>query len=264
MTAQKIVIIGCGNVAWHLAKQFKSLKGFSVSVYNHRPHRHLSEFKSRLKCKTTVGLDKVETDADLYFLCVSDGAISVVSKQVQPAKQNAIVLHTSGSIALNTIKGKQKHKGVFYPLQTFSRHDLINWKEVPLILEGSDRFTETSLRRIGLSFSRHLLFADHQTRLRFHLAAVLVNNFTNALYAAAYELTESSKNKDHFKLLMPLIRQTVSKLGHLDPVSAQTGPARRGDKEVMKLHSGLLPKGSQMKKIYKNLSELIIKQQSHA
>ncbi len=262
--AQKIVIIGCGNVAWHLAKQLNKSGSFSLLVVNHKPNQLLRAFKQLLKCETAVGLDKISNDADFYFICVSDRHISTVSKKIHPAKPGALIVHTSGSAKITEIKTRTDNKGVFYPLQTFSKNDAVNWQEIPLILEAGNNHTKTQLRRLAKGVSEKVIFMDAGHRLRFHLAAVLVNNFTNALYAAAFDLTGSGKNNKHADLFLPLIRQTVAKLGNLLPLLAQTGPAKRGDAVVMKKHLRLIADKPELKIIYKRLSELIIKQQSDA
>ena len=91
-----------------------------------------------------------------------------------------------------------------------------------------------------------------------HLAAVLVNNFTNAMYTAADGLLS---DKLDFKLLLPLIQRTTAKLDTMSPARAQTGPAKRGDKNVMKKHLLQLKTQPELQKIYKEMSRLIKKQQ---
>ena len=98
-------------------------------------------------------------------------------------------------------------------------------------------------------------------RLKLHLAAVLVNNFTNALYAEADKfVSKKIKNKNiNFKLFLPIIDQTVLKLKNMTPAAAQTGPAKRRDEKVMKQHLKIL-KNNKLKEVYKQLSALINKQ----
>ena len=40
----KIVIIGCGNLAWHLAKQINKYNLFDIFIYNHQANPNLNEF----------------------------------------------------------------------------------------------------------------------------------------------------------------------------------------------------------------------------
>jgi len=258
---QKIVIIGCGNVAWHLAKQFHSLKDVSLFIYNHQPNSALKDFKSTLNCFTQDNLLSIIDNADFYFICVPDKFIAAVSKKIICSKSDAVIMHTSGSMALKEIKTNHKNKGVFYPLQTFSKTDFVNWVEIPLLLETNNSITRFLITRLAKQVSPIYLFLKNKQRLRFHLAAVIVNNFTNALFASALEVL-NNKQSD-FKLLMPLIRQTTKKVEKLAPRAAQTGPAKRNDKIVIKKHLAILTKDAEMSKIYSELSKLITKQQLH-
>lgn len=258
---QKIVIIGCGNLAWHLAKQLKALKKFDVHVYNHRPNKNLSLFSKQLKCKTTVGLDKIITDASFYFICVSDKFIGATASQIKPQTLSATVIHTSGSTDIHVLNHKKYNTGVMYPLQTFTLEDEINWKETPLLVEGSSASALKKVKELASKISGKVISANSEERLKMHLAAVVVNNFTNALFVEANAFLKKQNNKLNFNLLLPLINQTTIKLKRMEPLKAQTGPARRGDSKVIKEHLKLLKKQSELKKLYKQFSSLIEKQQ---
>ncbi|MBX3164026.1 MAG: DUF2520 domain-containing protein [Bacteroidetes bacterium] len=254
-TAHKIVIIGCGNVAWHLAKVLHGF-GHSLFIYNHKQNAALNDFKTRLNCKTQASLNKIIGDADFYFVCVSDSFVFEVTKQLKIKNPNAVLLHTSGSLDSVDFGDTVYGHGVFYPLQTFSKKDNLEWKEIPVIVETSDEISQQKTVALAKQISNTVLQLKYKERLQLHLAAVFANNFTNALYVAASDLS-----KTDFKLLLPLIKQSVSKLETLTPLQAQTGPAKRNNEAVMKKHLALLAKKSELKKIYKQLSKLILKQQ---
>lgn len=256
--SKKIVIIGCGNVAWHLAKVLRSLTR-NVFVYNHKQNVSLNDFKTKLKCKTEIGLNQVIGDADFYFLCVSDSFVFETAKQIHIKNPNAVLLHTSGSLGIKQFGNTVFGHGVFYPLQTFSKKDELNWKEIPILLETSDKISQQKTTQLAKQISKTVLALNYKERLKLHLAAVFANNFANALYVAASDLTDN-----HFKLLFPLIEQTTHKIQVLNPLEAQTGPAKRKNEEVMKKHLALLSKKTELKKVYKLLSKLILKQQHGA
>lgn len=260
---QKIVIVGCGNVAWHIAKHLQSLKKFELAVYNHKENLALNEFSAKLKCKTGVGLDLVPNDAAVYFICVTDKYIGKTAGKINVKNPNAILLHTSGSAKIQELGNRVHTSGVFYPLQTFSREAEIDWSQIPILVESSNRDSEHSILYLADLFSKTVITLSYKDRLKLHLAAVLVNNFTNALYVSAFDLINRDANsKDlNFDLLLPIIEQTTQKIKNLDPRSAQTGPARRKDSEVMEKHLELLSKQTELKKVYKQLSRLIVKQQ---
>jgi predicted short-subunit dehydrogenase-like oxidoreductase (DUF2520 family) len=260
---QKIVIVGCGNVAWHIARHLYSLKKFRLIIYNHKENPALDAFRTKFHCKTEIGLNNIEGNASVYFICVTDKFISKTSKKINIRNPNALLLHTSGSAELKDLGDRIHNTGVFYPLQTFSKEADLNWSNVPIIVEAGSRDSEHSILHLADMFSKTVISQDFKNRLKLHLAAVLVNNFTNALYVSAFDLiNRNSTSKDlNFEILLPLIEQTTLKIKELDPRAAQTGPAKRKDEVVMKKHLELISKQDDLKKIYKQLSKLIVKQQ---
>ena len=90
-----------------------------------------------------------------------------------------------------------------------------------------------------------------------HLSAVFINNFTNQIYRIAHELTDK-ENLD-FDILKPLINETAHKVNNLSPYLAQTGPAKRNDKKVIKKHLRLLHNNPNYQKIYEILTKSIQK-----
>lgn len=259
---KKIVIIGCGNVAWHLAKHFQSLNTYALFVYNHKANPALNDFRLKLKCKTAVGLEQVITNADYYFICVSDQFIADTARQLEIKNPNAVLLHTSGSAKIEELGNSIYGTAVFYPLQTFSKNDVVDWKEIPLIVEAQAAEVEKNVTALAKQFSKNVTALTYKERLKLHLAAVLVNNFANALYVAAAQLTGTKDHCRHtIEMLLPLIKQTTLKLEKLSPLEAQTGPAKRNDEVVLKKHSRLLAKQPELKNIYKQLSKLIVQQQ---
>jgi predicted short-subunit dehydrogenase-like oxidoreductase (DUF2520 family) len=262
ITRQKIVIIGCGNVAWHLAKQLSALKKYDLLVYNHQPNPALKDFAKLPGCKTFSNLNHVSDVADYCLVAVSDSSISKVETKINLKKPGALIMHTSGSAELSDLGDRAHNSSVFYPLQTFSKGDRVDWKNIPIIIEADNEAVRNQTREFALQFSNHIVFADYKKRLRIHLSAVMVNNFTNALYNAAVDVLNEKKSDRHtIELLLPLITQTVNKLQRLSPQEAQTGPAKRGDELVIEKHLQILEKKTELKKIYKNLTKLINKQQ---
>jgi predicted short-subunit dehydrogenase-like oxidoreductase (DUF2520 family) len=260
---QNIVIIGCGNLAWHLAKHLASTRKFHITVYNHRNSGRLEDFKKQLKCHTQSSLSAIKQTADYYFICVSDQYIREVSRKINPKLPSAIVIHTSGSQKLSVLKKNLKRRAVFYPVQTFSKEDQIIWSETPVLTEAVDTQTEKAILKFAGIFTKKIFTMNSENRLRVHLAAVLANNFCNALYAEADKyLGEINDPRIRFNLILPLIEQTGRKLRRLSPAQAQTGPALRGDKKVMKSHLKLLSGQRDLKKIYRQMSKLIVKQHS--
>lgn len=256
----KVVIIGCGNVAWHLAERLSSLRLFSISVYNHRPSSRLRRFSDRLGCSVHGSLKQVDQQADYYLICVSDRAISPVAAALQINNKNALLAHCSGSMDLGALNHPHARKAVLYPLQSFSTSSLVRWEGLPVLVEASGPAARKKALELAGRLSTNVHAVTAMRRLRLHLAAVMVNNFSNALFVAASDLLTRGGHARDFELLKPLMTTTVAKLDTMTPLEAQTGPARRGDADVQKKHLALLKNDKDLARLYRELSKLIAKQ----
>lgn len=256
-----IVLIGCGNLAWHLAQHLCQFKQLEITVVNHKANVDLDAFKQHFKTAVAVGIENAPQEADYYLLCVSDSAISKVLKKLQINNPKALLVHTSGSTSLSVFEARTQPCAVFYPLQTFSKDSKINWERTPVLIEGAGPLALKAIKQLALQFTENLHLASSKKRLHLHLAAVLVNNFTNALYAAADEHLKVTGHRKAFELLQPIIQTGVEKIATFDPIVVQTGPAKRNDKKTMNKHLVLLKQEKQLKKVYKELSKLIRTQQ---
>jgi predicted short-subunit dehydrogenase-like oxidoreductase (DUF2520 family) len=224
-----VVVIGSGNVAKHLVNAF--LKGDRITV-------------------TQINSRKLETipQADVTIIAVSDDAIAEVSSKIT----NSFVVHTSGSVALESLENKTK-KGVFYLLQTFSKDKKIDFSEIPFCLEAENKNDYLLLEKLAKSIGTKIFSINSEQRKALHVAAVFVNNFTNHLYKIGSDICK--ENNVPFQVLQPLIKETASKIKDLSPKRAQTGPAVRNDKKTIQNHLDLLNK--QQQEIYTILTKSI-------
>lgn len=97
-----------------------------------------------------------------------------------------------------------------------------------------------TVRQLAGCLSNNVQEISSEKRKKLHLAGVIANNFTNHLYMMAGKILEE-EGLD-FNLLKPLIFETAHKVMLLPPYEAQTGPARRGDENILGLHKSLLKK----------------------
>ncbi|TDD97501.1 Rossmann-like and DUF2520 domain-containing protein [Flavobacterium cellulosilyticum] len=246
----KIVIIGSGNVAQHLIMAFAKSKEIVVSqVFSRRKEtiNHLIDSK-----KITADFNDL-AEADLYIISVSDDAISEVSSQL--AFENRLVVHTSGSVAIDSLDSKNR-KGVFYPLQTFSKNKAVDFSTIPICLESENESDYELLEKVAQSISKNTYKINGDQRKSLHVAAVFVNNFVNHLYHIGNEIC--IENKVSFDVLKPLILETANKVLSLSPKDAQTGPAIRNDKHTIEAHLDFLTNENQAT-LYKLLTQSIQK-----
>lgn len=239
-------------MAWHLAPALAAA-GDVVEVCS-RQLPHAIALRDALVPEAIASDDVsgVTDNADFYIIAVADDHVSAVAKSLPAVK--GIVAHTSGSVPLEALT-PHKHRGVFYPLQTFSKDSEIDISEVPFLIEGSDNETTEKLCSLASGLSRTVVKANSELRRRIHVAAVFACNFPNFLWAEASGLLRE-EGLD-LSLMRPLLHATLDKALALGPENAQTGPARRGDRHVIDSHIASLP--PDLAEIYQLLSNHISK-----
>ncbi|WP_312902868.1 Rossmann-like and DUF2520 domain-containing protein [Chryseobacterium taichungense] len=239
----QIVIIGSGNVAYHLAKAFVMNNIPLVQIFG-RNEKELSKISEELKIPFST--EKLQA-ADLYIICVSDNSVENVSKLI-PAK-DSLVAHTSGSLPKEILAGDYR-KASFYPLQTFSKSKSLDYSKIPFFVETENEEDQQILFNLASKISENVMESTHEKRKYIHLTAVFACNFVNHLFARAKEISDAQEIP--FDYFLPLIDETVQKIHEIDPKSAQTGPAVRNDKRILELHEQLLKDESL--EIYKTMN----------
>ncbi|WP_415060379.1 Rossmann-like and DUF2520 domain-containing protein [Flavobacterium sp.] len=244
-----IVIIGSGNVAQHLITAFlQSNEVELVQVFS----------RQKEKVSHLISLDKIVSDyteiksADVYLLAVSDNVIAEVSEKLP--FENRLVVHTSGSMPMEVLNIKNR-RGVFYPLQTFTKNKSVDFKAIPICLEAETENDFLTLKTVAQSISSRVESISSEQRKALHVAAVFVCNFVNHLYQMGQEICE--EHNLSFELLQPLIIETAQKITQLSPKEAQTGPAKRNDTTTINAHLHFLTDANQ-KEIYQLLTKSII------
>nr|WP_314838973.1 DUF2520 domain-containing protein [uncultured Flavobacterium sp.] len=247
----KVVIIGSGNVAQHLIEAFQIEEQNKeielIQVYT----RQKSTLSHLLSWNQITDDFNSLAEADVYIICVADDAIEEVSAKL-PFK-NRLVVHTSGSIPLTAIH-EDNRKGVFYPLQTFTKNKKVDFSKIPICLESENAPDYHILLKIAQSISKKVYAINSEQRRALHVAAVFANNFTNHLFQISQEICQD--NQIPFEILKPLIFETVQKLEILTPQEAQTGPAKRNDQKTIEAHETFLAHKKHLN-IYKVLTQSI-------
>jgi predicted short-subunit dehydrogenase-like oxidoreductase (DUF2520 family) len=247
-----LVIIGSGNVAAVLGRKFKAA-GHDILQVVGRNSSAASALAYEWDTVSTNYQSPINQKADVYLIAVSDDAIDDVIEDLK--LPNKVVAHTAASVPMEVLKNVSGHYGVFYPLQSL-RKDMRMLPEIPIYYEGNDETTRKRLAKLAHSISGdRVAEADDDDRLKLHVAAVVVSNFTNHLYALAQEYCK--KEGLDFKQLLPLIEETTNRLKDIPANKTQTGPAARHDKETIQKHLDLLKDHPQLKKVYELLSRSI-------
>lgn len=246
MSKLKIAIIGNGNAGTFFKKAL-DIHQIKVSAYARKPAKDENSIES---------LVENINDYDMIILAVNDSAISAVSS-ILPGS-DALIVHCSGALGISQIDGKHKRRGVFYPLMSLKGKLRIDPRTIPFCLEAENDedmdFMADMVYRLGATYYA----VDSDKRAYLHLAAVFAQNFTNHLYHLAK--TTLQEVELDFKILTPLIENSVKKLASKDPENLQTGPAIRRDEVTIEKHLGLI-NDPLIADIYKLLTQSI--QQTH-
>jgi predicted short-subunit dehydrogenase-like oxidoreductase (DUF2520 family) len=229
----KIVLIGRGRLATNLEHALLSA-GHEVASINSRT------------------LEALPLEADVYIVAVKDAALADVIRAATKGRESQLFVHTAGSMPMDIFKGLTVHYGVFYPMQTFSKERLVDFNDISVFLETNDTVSMERLKMLSTTLTTHIYELDSEGRKHLHLAAVFACNFVNHCYALSAEVLAAKGLP--FSVMLPLVDETAQKVHELSPREAQTGPAVRGDQNVMQMQANMLAGNPAVKQIYEALS----------
>ena len=229
----RIALIGRGRVATNLLPALQKA-GHEVVSVNSRT------------------LEELPTEADIYIISVKDSALHEVAMNATKGREQQLFVHTAGSMPMDLFKGLTTHYGVFYPMQTFSKERMVDFNAISLFLEATDPVSKERMKMLAASLTPHIYELDSEGRKHLHLAAVFACNFANHCYALSAEVLEAKGLP--FSVMLPLVDETARKVHELAPRDAQTGPAVRGDQNVMQMQAAMLADKPDVKQIYELLS----------
>jgi len=248
----KIVLIGAGNVSHHIGAQLHASGHSIVQVYS-RTISSANSLAKSIEAEAIQKIDAITLNADVYLICVPDYAISSVALKLP--KVEGIVAHTSGSTTMEVLN-KHHNRGVFYPLQTFTKTDALNTnKSFPILIEAHNDRSLKELTKIAQNLSTQVEVYSSAQREKIHLSAVMVNNFTNHIMSVVEKYTE--KESIDSTLLLPLLEETIKKLSTTKASDIQTGPAIRKDMETIDKHLKMLVDMPNIQSLYHFLSKSI-------
>ena len=247
-----ISIIGSGNVATHLALALHNT-GLVVRQVLSREFDHAAALASRIEAQPIDNPALLDSHSDVYLLAVNDDALYDLALDLQ--LPDALVLHTSGSTPATVLKSISRRYGVVWSPQTFMRDIAMDYSCLPLCIEGSTPKVEEEIEELFSRLTSHVSRLDYEQRRWAHLAAVMVNNFGNAINALAQETLE--QHGIDFSILRPLAEGTVRKMDYGPLWPQQTGPARRHDQKTLDAQRRLLADEPKLLQLYDLLTEII-------
>jgi predicted short-subunit dehydrogenase-like oxidoreductase (DUF2520 family) len=244
-----ITIIGSGNTATFLSNLMQKA-GHRIDAIWSRNELNAKVLAEKCNSISIASLDQIPTSSDFIIIAISDDAIGDVVQNI--TQHEGIMLHTAGSVSKKVLVPVSNKFGVFYPLQTLRKEMSLNEK-LPILIDGNCDEVILQIKQLASSITDLVHIAGDEERLKLHLGAVFVSNFTNHLYQLTYEWCKQSQLS--FELLLPIIREMAGRQSNVAPSQWQTGPASRGDRETLSKHLGLLKDHPMMQQVYELMSE---------
>ncbi|MFP4664090.1 MAG: Rossmann-like and DUF2520 domain-containing protein [Bacteroidales bacterium] len=251
--SHKISFTGSGNVGTNLARTLFQ-HGYKIESIISRHIENARQLAAQVNACPGTSLNDLDNNSDILLFAVSDDVLPEILEGFDFGDK--VLIHTAGSLSLDTFQGHSKNYGVLYPLQTFSKHRVADFMNLPVFIEANNNYALSCIRQIAEKISRHVYVVNSEERLRLHTAAVFACNFVNHMYSIAEEIV--SESGMGIEIFEPLIRETADKALRLgDPAKSQTGPALRNDKSTMDKHLTLLKDNKDLYDLYKILSNRI-------
>jgi predicted short-subunit dehydrogenase-like oxidoreductase (DUF2520 family) len=247
----KVVMIGSGNVATIFSRLIKQ-SGHNVLQVISKQIPNAKTLATELNCDFADNYNAINTTADIYIIAINDDSLAKLNAEFNVGDK--LVVHTAASVSKNVLQNISTNYGVLYPLQSL-RKEMHHVVDIPLLIDGNSEQTVKSIQDFALTISPIVNQADDDQRLKLHVAATIANNFTNHLFS----LTETfCKNENiDFKLLLPIINETVRRLDTYSPSDIQTGPAVRNDISTIDKHLTVLANYPKLKNLYQLITESI-------
>ncbi len=247
----KIVLVGAGNLATNIGKAFLEAGHDILQVYS-RTMASASSLASLVGGSPATDVRDLRNDADAYLVSVKDSVIAELAPCLCTGRENSVFIHTAGSVPLGVFEGMARHYGVLYPMQTFSKSRPVDFLNIPCFVEANDDTAFETINDLAYSVSGKVYVLPSEGRKRLHLAAVFACNFVNHCYEVSSEILQKSNLP--FDVMLPLIDETADKVHAMSPKAAQTGPAVRYDKNIIRSQSEMLKDNPILKQIYDCMS----------
>lgn len=250
----RVVIIGSGNVATVLGRLIKKA-GHEIIQVASRNAGTSKTLGNELDCPFTTNFSEVVKQADLYLVAMSDAALNGLQETFKLKDQ--LIVHTAGAVPMDVLKKVSTSYGIMYPMQSLRKEEHNPNLVIPMLVEGCDAINLRLIEAFAKTISPIVQHSSEEKRLKLHVAAVVVNNFTNHLYALTEEYCE--KEEVDFKMLYPLIAASAERVQHQSPAAMQTGPAVRKDIITLEKHLRILQPHHALRSLYLKLTDSIMK-----
>jgi predicted short-subunit dehydrogenase-like oxidoreductase (DUF2520 family) len=236
----KLGIIGGGRAAWAFGSTWRRM-GWPLTGIMLRSEGPIA----RLLDTPRRSVAEVAKDSEVILVAVSDGAIAEVAASIPQTP--AIIFHPSG--ILTSVRGGFS----LHPLKALPPvGEPSDLRDALLVFEGAHRDVA---RRIADSAGARFAEIIAAQKALYHAAAVFGSNYVAALLDVAEELIGVEHAREDIAALAQSAIDNWRK--HADS-RRFTGPAVRGDQEVIERHLAALQRDPKLAELYRLLAERIL------
>jgi predicted short-subunit dehydrogenase-like oxidoreductase (DUF2520 family) len=236
----RLGIIGGGRAAWAFGSTWRRI-GWHIAGIALRSE---SPIPRLLDCRLRSTAD-LANESDLILIAVSDRAIADVSASIPST--NAIIFHPSG-ILTSVRDGFSLH-----PLKSLPPvGEPSDLKGSLLVFEGAHKHTA---QKIATAAGARFAEIAPEQKVLYHAAAVFGSNYVAALLDIAEELIGIQHARED---LAALAESAIQNWRRHANGRRFTGPAARGDNDVLERHLSALQKDPQLAELYRLLAARIV------
>lgn len=231
-------IVGCGRAGRTIARLFAKGHAFvlqDLMDVNAAAARACAQFaEAGRPVRRIADLEP----APVWLIATPDDAIAETAAQLVDGgliERGNVIVHMSGatpSLDMAAAIEAGAHAGSFHPLKTFADpgHAAASFAGTHVALEGDRKalkIMRVALRKIG---ARVFEIAP-EDKVLYHAGSVIVCNYLVALLEAGLRAYEAAgiRLETGYKLMEPLVRETLDNVFRTGTVRSLTGPIARGD-----------------------------------
>ena len=246
------ILIGAGNMAKYLLVNANAALT-CMGIYS-RSLEKAALLSNAYGITHIPTLSEINTiTVDYIFLAVSDTAIPTLLNSID---SSALCVSFSGMIdEQHLAKETEKSMATLWPIYSIT-NKLNSKTNLPFVINKEDEINKSAMRTLANYYTTSVIELNYEQRKAAHLAAVVLNNFVNHLYALTQELC-ATQGIDPL-IFNPLVQQTADQYATLQAALLQTGPAKRGDQESIEKHLAIL-QNTHLESIYTLLTDSIKK-----
>jgi predicted short-subunit dehydrogenase-like oxidoreductase (DUF2520 family) len=258
-----ISIVGAGSLALALAPALQA-GGYRIDEIIVRGRRPLA--MARKVGARAETFDTASYTAQVFWLCVSDGAIREVACQLASLAvpwQGRYVLHSSGALSsdeLDAVRKRGARVASLHPMMTFVRSSAPSLSGVGFAVEG-DAPAVTLARRIVRELGGHIFGIRKSAKPLYHAWGAFGSPLLIMELAVAEQVARAAgmSPKEARRTIEPIVRRTIDNYFAHGAAASFSGPLVRGDVGTVRRHLEQLSKVAGAREVYLALARSAVR-----